>query len=361
MIRYFTFLCLTSVVFFDGDAVFSNDDVQKAAAILRDTIDRSLSQLDSNGPMCGVYSASRSITILGLDCKPSDYFSAKYVGDSKGSNPDEILAILRKYPVTAIPFSNLGRVDLIAVGTPVIVSVRKEEKGKAFDHWICVLARDSNLIGFDGSGNGVLMSWSDFLRTWNGFGIVVAKDGEMPQVLLWLNRFAILCLTGMVSAVVWQTLRNSHLVIRHAGTVIGLIAISSIFSVGVSPDFWWGELIRPKSDPSLQQANLNRLLEVSTTKSRLLIDARSRKSFSYGTIPGALNIPVSVSRLNLLLIMENVPRDIPLTVFCQSSQCPYADMVANKLFTIGYNDVETSTFGWLEFSQHVAQKEPALE
>jgi hypothetical protein len=107
-------------------------------------------QVDTQGPMCGIYSVCRALTILGIPVQPSDFWSLDYVGLPQGSSPQELVAAIENAGSTATIYENMSYAELLAVGSPVIANVRSTPYSKNFDHWVCVVNSINGLRVFDG-------------------------------------------------------------------------------------------------------------------------------------------------------------------------------------------------------------------
>jgi NADPH-dependent 2,4-dienoyl-CoA reductase/sulfur reductase-like enzyme/rhodanese-related sulfurtransferase len=82
--------------------------------------------------------------------------------------------------------------------------------------------------------------------------------------------------------------------------------------------------------------------------SSCLIDVRTREEFMAGRMPGAINIPVDELRARL----SEIPRDRPITVYCQVGQRGY--LATRILNQSGFNAVNIS--GGYKTFQHVGLK-----
>ena len=131
---------------------------------------------DVQGPMCGIYSVCRSLSILGFDVQLNDLWSPKYVGSPHGSSPSELIEAVKKFGGLATMHHCMSYTELITAGLPVVANVRKDPFSKQFDHWVCVVNSSDGLRVFDGPDASRIVEPSEFLAIWNGVGIVVAKN-----------------------------------------------------------------------------------------------------------------------------------------------------------------------------------------
>ncbi len=321
----------------------------------------------SSGPTCGVYATCRALSLMQISVDPGKYFSPRYIGNSAGSTASELLEILNNFPVTGVPLNNLSKIDIMALGYPVIANVKQHAAADSYDHWITVVYTDRGLFAYDGSGEAVEIAWDEFLRTWSGYGIVVTRDSQaMVLVMVWLSRAALMALCLAIVFGVWRifhakvTKEPTTSVVALAVAVLSLSLVINIAFLG--PRFvpeWtnrhFGEL------PQTREASKNEFLETVQTGQRLIIDARHASSFRMGSVANAMNIPVSVSRLNLFNLMAPVPFDCPILVFCQSESCGFDEVLGAKFVDLGYKDVAVSRMGYREYVAERFDKNKKLQ
>ncbi len=88
--------------------------------------------------------------------------------------------------------------------------------------------------------------------------------------------------------------------------------------------------------------------------SPLLIDARYERDFAYGTVPGAINIPVNSDDQPIRALKQQYSHDHPIVVFCQSNSCAFEDEIAHRLYTMGFDNIYTipsGYVGWREYQK----------
>jgi rhodanese-related sulfurtransferase len=71
----------------------------------------------------------------------------------------------------------------------------------------------------------------------------------------------------------------------------------------------------------------------------LLFDTRPAEKFAEGTIPGAVNFPMNSTLPERETLLADVPRSMPVILFCKTNRCPYADDIARFLRFNGYENV----------------------
>jgi rhodanese-related sulfurtransferase len=83
-------------------------------------------------------------------------------------------------------------------------------------------------------------------------------------------------------------------------------------------------------------------------RSAILIDARPEFQFELGHIPSAVSIPYDTERLADFIAHYSL-RDEAVIVYCSSSHCNSADILAEKLRANGRKRVAVYAGGWEEW------------
>jgi rhodanese-related sulfurtransferase len=313
------------------------------------------------GPMCGVYAASRAMKILGHDVDPAKLWNANYVGRSEGSTPGEIIASLQDCGFSAQLASSMSKQEIEAAGNPVIANVRKHREDQVFNHWVCVQSTGDGILVFDGPNPGVQVAVPEFLASWSGLGIVVSKSSYHSRISILTTRLAgmgCLLLTCMVTLGIGS--RSKSCSALHPGSQqfglvrFGMAVAASMavgfFLYGVGPGHLSAMAIvrAPMEVRTVKSGTSDTIETAANDPSHLLIDARSEDSFSHGTIGKAANIPVYAGYLDVKAFLQDIPKDTPIVVFCQSSKCAYDEHIADVLVQIGFQDVTVADVGYAE-------------
>lgn len=81
------------------------------------------------------------------------------------------------------------------------------------------------------------------------------------------------------------------------------------------------------------------------------LDARSPSEFAEGHLPGAINIPYEQFVDYYDQIVDTVPLDGDVIVYCRSVDCDLSDHLAQELRLMGYEKVLLYKGGWLEWTE----------
>ena len=89
--------------------------------------------------------------------------------------------------------------------------------------------------------------------------------------------------------------------------------------------------------------------EIFDSKTAVFIDARPMFSYSRGHIPGALNVPYSSRTKEQLL--KDVEKEENIVVYCYSSRCNQARILATELKKLDYKHVAVFNGGISEWQK----------
>ena len=79
----------------------------------------------------------------------------------------------------------------------------------------------------------------------------------------------------------------------------------------------------------------------------IFIDARPQEDYTEGHIQSALNLPVRSSRVQKMTMMQKIPKEQNIVVYCIDSGCPSAERLAKELEFMGFKNVTVYADGWL--------------
>lgn len=328
----------------------SPSDVDSLREVIRSRIDIEGWTRGQSGATCGIYAACRALDLVGVETNPGQYFTYKYVSHAQGSTPSEVVTIVEANGMKAIPLVNLSKLDLMLTDRPVIANVKQSRSVQAFDHWVCVKYQHGKLLVFDGPSGAVDMTFAEFLPLWNGYGIVVTTPSESVFLKLWAIRSCVFLWVVVAGAALWSAWLNKPKTQMRSYLFLGIASLT----LAAGGNLIFGDPVRSmrRTDDVARSThcNLDELRRFVIEGDRVLVDARYPLAYSFGGIPSAVNIPVDISQVALRGLMRDVDRNVPFLIYCQSSQCEYNVVVADKLRLLGFRQVIVSDAGWVEYS-----------
>ena len=109
--------------------------------------------------------------------------------------------------------------------------------------------------------------------------------------------------------------------------------------------------------PKVSERKVHKLLDGDT----VLIDARVARDYKAGHLEGAISIPVDANDVKLQKATADIPKDSRIVMYCQSSACKYAEIVAIKLIKDNYSNISIFRGDWAEWkTKNGKNKEVAL-
>jgi rhodanese-related sulfurtransferase len=119
-----------------------------------------------------------------------------------------------------------------------------------------------------------------------------------------------------------------------------------------------GFLAHPNATASIEQAHLGNFIpKINRKQARKLlndnavfVDARSNDDFKAGHLEGAINVPVDISDDDRRKVMAGIAKNARIVIYCQSRGCKFAEMVAIKIMSDGFDNVSLLNGGWREWA-----------
>ena len=81
-------------------------------------------------------------------------------------------------------------------------------------------------------------------------------------------------------------------------------------------------------------------------KEALFIDAREKEEYEAGHIPDAINIPASSGRSKKIELLDQIPKNLQIIVYCDNLQCHFAERLAKEMQYMKFNSVAVFEGGW---------------
>lgn len=92
----------------------------------------------------------------------------------------------------------------------------------------------------------------------------------------------------------------------------------------------------------------------------LFIDARNKNDYDYSHIKNSVSLPVFQFE-DYKPLLETIQPDQPIVVYCNGPDCDMSDMLAEKLYELGYHKLFVFKGGWEEWENADYPSEPARE
>jgi len=311
-----------------------------------------------------------------------EFLKPEYVGSRKGSTFIELQKAAEDYGLYTKVVSKVTKKELSCCDYPIIMHVKLSMKSQEYNHYILFLGtKNGHAKIFDPPNPIKLVSFAELAPQWDGTGLVVSAEPiDLGTVFdPALRRFIIYAsiLIAGILALHWAkrflpvTLFNSR--IKMMGLSVGQAAgfVIAAILVGIFYHFADDEglLANVNATASIQKAHagnfvpkisereVHKLLETDT----IVIDARLSPDFEAGHLKGAFSVPVDANDVERQKVTANIAKDARIVMYCQSSACKYAEIVAIKLIDDGYSNISIFKGGWAEWvAKNSKKKEAAL-
>lgn len=313
---------------------------------------------------CGVYSLYAALNSIGLRPSFEALLCPEYVGSLQGSSRNELKAATIANGAYARAVDRLTIPDLLALRCPAILHFTSEGTYGTYNHWVCFLGAESrHLRILDPSETLQLMTPAEVLSRWDGSCLIVSAS---PLSFWSVSRASLLGfflyvipisaiglwqsarLTALGSRFSFSSYRKAALVLAVAATVTCLNEILSAESL-YRNDQVVHAIARSKERTQFRHLSTEEFNSLNHAGHLTVIDARSDEDFAAGHIAGAINIPTQAGRSVRSGRLKNVPTSSQLVVYCQSLNCPYSQVVSQRLHLDGYSNIAILDGGWMEW------------
>lgn len=336
-------------------------------------------------PYCGVYCVFLVARLEGIEADLMSLIKPEYIGSRKGSTFLEIKSAAEDLGLHLVPMRNLSVSYLRVAPYRMILHVKRDAfESQKEDHYVVFL-------GIDGNGATIcnppdppqVISLYELAQRWNGYGLAVSAR-PIEDSVLWapIRKQQIIVAVGAILLLgglhfVRRRIRRRYIlptgrkrkILKAGASFCFLAATSIVIGVGYSLFSVGGFLTGANATYPIQEAHFNMWLPKVGEKevSRLVdnggavfVDARYSADYEAGAIKGAVNIPVGLSRDGCIERLGQIPEDTRIIVYCQSSSCPFANIVAKKLISCGYRNISVFKGGWMRWISRSTQEEKGM-
>ncbi len=99
--------------------------------------------------------------------------------------------------------------------------------------------------------------------------------------------------------------------------------------------------------------SLSEIKIIYKNKEALFIDTRIVEEFEAGHIPDAVNIPSGLERSKKIELLNQIPRDLQIIVYCENPQCNMAERLAKEMQYLKFTSVAVFEGGWDEWNSKI--------
>jgi rhodanese-related sulfurtransferase len=321
------------------------------------------------GPYCGLYSVHTCLKLAGKNVDFDKLACMKYKADYEGSTALELERALEDHGVRALARANLSAEYLRRINNPVILHARQPGVKSPYEHWLLFLGCEgASFCVLDPPKRTVFkVSPAELLAIWDGSGIVaeVRSSGEVLAYTATMLVYLIVLLSGGVVSLLlalcvrrWKRGVGSALSAQAAGAFLLAFGFHLLVPVGFARNSSAVAMVGDNHFQAPVETITERAILSRGALDPVLIDTRLERHYARGTIPGAVNLPITANYFERTIFLRNLPRDKPMVVFCQSERCPWSRRIASYLKWRGYGQTYVYSpgyAGWQEAQQKPSQ------
>jgi len=320
---------------------------------------------------CGVYCLYAVIRLEGNSIDISDLVKPEYIDSPEGSSIKGLMKAAEDHGMHALAVTYLTPNTLRELSYPIILSVKRDIESARYDHYELFLGDEGGKAKlYDPPDPARLVDYQELAPRWGGTGVVVsARPISLKRTLIPARvRF----LSGAGAAVLalwwWERRRrtiSADRVTRRKAVGLSVAQWAGISAVAVAASVLFhtiddiGFIARPETVGSMQLAHLGSFLPKlkaahvhrAFESGDVIIDARWEDDYNAGHIGDAVNIQPDATPEQCREAMAGVSEDARVVIYCRSAQCPYAVIVAKKLYSEGYTNIAYFKGGWLEWKK----------
>jgi len=336
----------------------------------------------SSAPYCGIYCIYTVLKFAGREIDFRELAKSEYIGSRRGSSLAELKKAAEDCGLYAVSVSKLADRDLRQSEYPVILHVKSEIGSGQYDHYRLFLGtKDGKAQLLDPPDPVTSVPFSELAPYWDGNGLIVSNEPIDLGAVLAPTRKRFIIYAAIALAIilivhrvkkwlpsVWHISRRRIYGLSAAqGASLALVAL--LFGVVHHSVNKAGLLANADATAMIQEAHAGNFIPKIGEKKvhellngdTVFIDARFTRDYKVGHLEGAINVPVDANDVERRKATSDVTKNSPILVYCQSSRCKYAEIVAIKLIEEGYSNISIFRGGWAEwFAKNGRSREKAI-
>lgn len=326
------------------------------------------SYANASTPFCGLYTLYAALQLMHSDANPDVIFRSEFVSTESGSSTQDLLRAANNAGIDAIVLDRTSISVLKSIKGPTIVHVKASVVAESYSHWMLLIPDDHSrdALVYDPPEGPMRISWSAFSARWDGTAIVVGAGPDEHGRLVRRSQLEVAGYVGVFLAVICAGKAAARIqgagskIIGRASVQVAVIVITSSVVAGMQivyrPETTSSEqsmidVIACRQLTLFRSADLGDIGMTAAGRPVTIIDARLKADFDAGHIDGAMNIPVISDPRAIARTVENLPKDAPIVVYCQSAGCPYARQVALHLVALGFRNLAIYREGWVGWKE----------
>lgn len=360
----FLYLLILTVVLFIPDKILAMDASKEDAS---DTTSR---RRNSTHPHCGLYCVYSLLELVDKDVDFRELIKPEYIGSSKGSSMNELKKAAEHYGLYVAAADKLSSRELRSSPYPIILHVKSSLESQEYDHYELFLGIDNGKARLFSPPNPVRsVPYSEIGPRWDGNGLIVSAEPIDIDLVFGPGRRRLLLYVAVTIAGIFSVhvakkwLPKDILYSYRKQLRISLVQCAAFAVVTLLCGLLYhfdvdgGLLTNSNAISAIQENNrgsfipkigerkVHKLLDDDT----VFIDARFTRDYKAGHIEGAISVPVDANDVERQKATAEISKDADIVLYCQSSLCKYAEIVAIKLIEDGFSNICIFRGGWTEW------------
>ncbi len=321
-------------------------------------------------PFCGLYYLYATMRLNQKEIDFSELLKPEYLGSRKGSSIAELKKAAEDFGLYTMPSDKLTHRELRRCPYQAILHVKSDDMSRTYDHYELFLGTETGQAKlFDPPEPVRLVPFRELAPRWDGNGLILSTDPIDLRSVFGAARKRLIMYVGAAIASIlalhWAKCRlpkelfNTRIkLLVLSATQAGAFALVALL-FGMLYHFAndTGLLANADATAMVRKAHagnfirkigekkVHKLLNADT----VFVDARFARDYKVGHIEEAISVPVDANDVERRKAMANIRKDSPIVVYCQTSRCKYAEIVAVKLKEDGYSNISIFRGGWVEW------------
>ncbi len=335
-------------------------------------------QRKESGPYCGLYCVYGALQSVGKDVAFETLLRPRYLASRQGSSIEELRQAVIDSGAHAVAMTGLGAESLRSARQPMILHIAAADDLSGYHHWALFCGLEDGKAGLLDAPNPMeRVPLSVVLARWDGAALIVSDEPsatrsiEMDEGMFKLDVILMILLAVCVihgGLRLFGSVRSTEtppsvrtLIVHVLGQSVVLLGCSLAIGIALHVVDDTGFTRNPIAVRYVAASNITHFFPKLTLdearrfafeRRGTIIDARLPDSFRSGSIPGAINVPVSASTVERRQSLEHIPRNTPLLVYCQSESCEFDEILAAHLARDGFESISLYPGGWTEWEKH---------
>ncbi|MBI3839336.1 MAG: hypothetical protein HY288_15565 [Planctomycetia bacterium] len=312
----------------------------------------------SSGLYCGVYSMFAAIQAHGRSADLEDLLDTKYISSPFGSTLADLKRVADDHKLFSMPMRGMTPGMLRDSEQPVVLHVRAVERGSPFQHWLLYLGtEDGRARILDPPDGPKVVPFAEVMSRWDGVGMVISDkplSSFRAKRTAWIEQAVLVSISAIVLIVGWGVASAKKRCIVDAARLFLLTGFVGVAYHLISPDGFLSNQNAIADVLTVHHASHLNELSLAEMKEKMhgavIIDARLPESFASGSIPGAINVPISASASQRARAFAEIPHDAEVILYCQSDHCGWSDEMGSEMVFRGFENVRVYRGGYYEWN-----------